>query len=227
MSTPKETIIQVKDLSYSFKEGTETREVLHKISENFNSGEIVIITGPSGSGKTTLLKLIGGLRTIQQGSIRIAGQELRQANKKELTNVRRNIGFIFQTHHLLSSLNIVQNVMMPLAYDRKENSRSARKKASDLLRDIGLGEHLHKTPELLSGGQKQRVAIARALVHKPRIVLADEPTASLDGNTGREIVNILEKLARASNATILLVTHDPRIHDVADRIIKLEDGRIQ
>ncbi len=187
-------------------------------------GEIVIITGPSGSGKTTLLKLIGGLRTVQSGSIVVSGQPLEKASKEDLVRVRREIGFIFQAHHLLASLNTVQNVMMPLSFNRKETGRSAREKAVAMLERVGLGEHLEKLPSHLSGGMKQRVAVARALIHEPKIVLADEPTAALDGTTGREVVNLLQDLAREAGATIVLVTHDPRIFDVADRLVKLEDG---
>jgi len=202
------------------------KEVLHGISMDFFPGEIVIITGPSGSGKTTLLKLIGGLRTVQEGSTVVDGRALEEASKEDLAAVRREIGFIFQAHHLLGSLSVLQNVMMPLSFDRRMTARQAREIAAAMLQRVGLEEHMHKLPAQLSGGQKQRVAVARALVHQPRIVLADEPTASLDGKTGREVVEMLEVLARESGAAILLVTHDPRIFDVADRIVTLEDGRM-
>lgn len=219
-----ESLISVRELRHSFEEGGHRYEVLHGVSEEFLPGEIVIITGPSGSGKTTLLKLIGGLRTVQSGSIVVAGQALEKASKLELVRVRRQIGFIFQAHHLLASLNIVQNVMMPLSFNKKETSKSARAKAIAMLEKVGLGEHLAKLPAQLSGGMKQRVAVARALIHDPKIVLADEPTASLDGTTGREVVNLLQALSREAGATIVLVTHDNRIFDVADRLVTLEDG---
>ncbi|MEM8549742.1 MAG: ATP-binding cassette domain-containing protein [Verrucomicrobiota bacterium] len=220
-------IIRVSKLHYAFEEGGGMKEVLHGISADFAPGEIVIIMGPSGSGKTTLLKLIGGLRTVQQGSIEVEGQRLEAAKKEELVQVRRKIGFIFQNHHLIESLSVVQNVMMPLSFFPKETGRSAREKALAILDQVGLTEHAHKKPGQLSGGQKQRVAIARALVHQPKIVLADEPTASLDGKTGREVVDLIEQLAKEASATILLVTHDNRIVDVADRIIELEDGQVR
>jgi len=225
-ATEKTAIIHVKSLRYSFAEGEGMKEVLHGISMDFFPGEIVIITGPSGSGKTTLLKLIGGLRTVQEGSIVVDGRALEEASKEDLVAVRREIGFIFQAHHLLGSLSVLQNVMMPLSFDRRMTARQAREIAAAMLQRVGLEEHMHKLPAQLSGGQKQRVAVARALVHQPRIVLADEPTASLDGKTGREVVEMLEVLARESGAAILLVTHDPRIFDVADRIVTLEDGRM-
>lgn len=220
-------VIRIQGLRYSFREGESTKEVLHGITADFLTGEIVIITGPSGSGKTTLLKLIGGLRTVQKGSIDVRGQLLEKARRRDLVAVRRDIGFIFQAHHLLASLTSVQNVMMPLTFNPRETPRSARAKAVDMLRRVGLGDHLDKYPSQLSGGQKQRVAVARALIHRPSIILADEPTASLDGKTGREVVDLLETLAREAGATIILVTHDQRILDVADRIIALEDGTIQ
>ncbi|MDP0496976.1 MAG: ATP-binding cassette domain-containing protein [Verrucomicrobiota bacterium JB024] len=220
----QEPIIRVKDLHYSFREGEGMKEVLHGVSADFYPGEIVIIMGPSGSGKTTFLKLLGGLRTVQKGSIEIDGQQLEKGRKEDLVQVRRKIGFIFQNHHLIASLSVAQNVMMPLSFNPKETARSARPQALDILKQVGLSEHVEKKPSQLSGGQKQRVAIARALVHQPRIVLADEPTASLDGKTGREVVDHIHRLAKQSGATILLVTHDSRILDVADRIIELEDG---
>ncbi len=219
-----EPIIRIKDLRYSFREGNGMKEVLHGVSADFYPGEIVIITGPSGSGKSTLLKLVGGLRTVQEGSIEVRGRSLANAKKEDLVQVRRQIGFIFQNHHLIASLSVTQNVMMPLSFDPKMTARKARPQAVEILEQVGLGEHVNKKPSQLSGGQQQRVAIARALVHKPKIVLADEPTASLDGKTGRDIVNHIQRLAKQFGSTILLVTHDTRILDVADRIVELEDG---
>ena len=220
-------IIRVSDLHYSFREGDGMKEVLHGISADFRRGEIAIIMGPSGSGKTTFLKLIGGLRTVQEGSIEVEGQPLEKARKEELVQVRRKIGFIFQNHHLIASLSVCQNVMMPMSFFPKETGRTAREKALAILDQVGLAEHVEKKPGQLSGGQKQRVAIARALVHQPKIVLADEPTASLDGKTGREVVDHIQRLAKQFDSTILLVTHDNRIVDVADRIIELEDGQMR
>lgn len=222
-----EPIISVRNLHHSFAEGESTKEVLHDVTVDFFPGEICLIMGPSGSGKTTFLKLIGGQRTIQKGSIRVEDLELAHTDPQDLVGVRRKIGFIFQDHHLISSLTTLQNVQLPLSFDRRENAASSRKRAVELLARVGLGEHLHKYPTHLSGGQAQRVAIARALVRHPRIILADEPTAALDGQTGREVVDILRNLARKEGCAVLLVTHDTRIVDVADRIINLVDGVLQ
>lgn len=220
------TVIQIRDIRYTFGQGEVQQEVLHGVNADFYEGQISIIVGPSGSGKTTLLKLIAGLRTIQQGSIEIEGQRLEKAKQSELVKVRRNIGFIFQSHHLIGSLSVTQNVMMPLTFVPKMNARKARERALEILKEVDLIEHAEKRPEQLSGGQQQRVAIARALVHRPSIILADEPTASLDGTTGREVVSYLQHLCKEFNNTIVLVTHDNRILDVADRLVTLVDGRL-
>lgn len=222
-----ETIISVKDLHHSFAEGETIKEVLHGVSVDFHPGEICLIMGPSGSGKTTFLKLIGGQRTIQQGSIRVEDLELAHTDPQDLVAVRRKIGFIFQDHHLISSLSVLQNVQLPLSFDRRETAASSRRRAAALLERVGLKEHLQKRPGHLSGGQAQRVAIARALIRQPRIILADEPTAALDGQTGREVVGIIQDLARKEGCAVLLVTHDTRIVDVADRVINLVDGVLQ
>jgi putative ABC transport system ATP-binding protein len=223
---PDSSIIQVKDLHHSFTEGLTSKEVLHGVSAGFARGEVCLIMGPSGSGKTTLLKLIGGQRALQQGSIVVDGQELFGARQRELVAVRRKIGFIFQAHHLIEALTVCQNVQLPLSFDPAETGASSRARALALLRRVGIEEHADKHPSHLSGGQKQRVAIARALIGHPAILLADEPTASLDGATGREVVNLLQRLAKESGCTIILVTHDTRILDIADRLIHLVDGRL-
>ncbi|GHC06255.1 ABC transporter ATP-binding protein [Cerasicoccus arenae] len=220
------SVIKISDLRYAFGHGETQQTVLHGITADFTQGEITIIAGPSGSGKTTLLKLVAGLRTIQEGSIEIDGQRIETAKQRELVAVRRNIGFIFQSHHLISSLSVVQNVMMPLTFDSKMTPGKARQRALDILGEVDLSDHVHKRPEQLSGGQKQRVAIARALVHQPAIILADEPTASLDGPTGREIVSHLQRLSKEFGNTIVMVTHDNRILDVADRLVTLVDGKL-
>jgi putative ABC transport system ATP-binding protein len=223
---PAAPLIRVRDLHYSFAEGPAKQDVLHGISAEFARGEICLIMGPSGSGKTTLLKLIGGQRAIQQGGIEVDGQELFGATQRDLVKVRRKIGFIFQAHHLIEALTVCQNVQLPLSFDKGETGKSSRKRAMELLKRVGIEEHADKHPSHLSGGQKQRVAIARALVRSPEIILADEPTASLDGATGREAVNLIQKLAKESGCTIILVTHDNRILDIADRLIHLVDGRL-
>ncbi|MEO0793680.1 MAG: ATP-binding cassette domain-containing protein [Verrucomicrobiota bacterium] len=220
------SIISIKDLHYTFGSGETKQEVLHGITSEFYEGQISIIVGPSGSGKTTLLKLVAGLRTIQEGSIEIEGKCLETSSQNELCNVRRGIGFIFQNHHLIGSLDVTQNVMMPLTFDPKMTGPKARERALEILAEVDLTDHANKLPSQLSGGQKQRVAIARALVHRPGIILADEPTASLDGATGREVVSHLQRLSKEFGNTIVMVTHDNRILDVADRLVTLVDGKL-
>ncbi len=221
-----ETVVQIQNLSHFFGEGKLRKQILFDIDLILNSGEVIILKGPSGSGKTTLLTLMGGLRSAQSGSLKVLGEELVGANKNKLVETRRNIGYIFQSHNLLSSLTAKQNVQMSLElHDGLKNSE-IESRAIALLSSVGLEEHIDYHPQNLSGGQKQRVAIARALVSQPKIVLADEPTAALDSKSGRNIVELMQQLAREQGCTILIVTHDNRILDVADRIIELEDGRI-
>lgn len=226
MNTAQEPVIRIRDLHYAFGTGELRQEVLHGINLDVEPGKITFLMGPSGSGKTTLLKLMAGLRTVQQGSLVVDGVALESAKPMELVYARRKIGFIFQNHHLISSLNITQNVMMPLTFIPGLMAAEAKARAEQILREVGLGDHLHKKPEHLSGGQQQRVAIARALVHEPRLVLADEPTASLDGATGREVIGHLQRLCKERSGTVVLVTHDDRITDIADNIVELVDGHL-
>src|SRR5262249_35711234 len=221
-----EAAIQVRNVNHHFGAGPLRKQILFDISADIFPGEIVINTGPSGSGKTTMLTLVCGLRTLQEGSIRTLGTELKAASAKTMVRVRRNIGFIFQAHNLLESLTACQNVQMGLQTDKTVSAHVSRRRAVEMLTAVGLGERVDHYPSQLSGGQKQRVAIARALVRGPRIVLADEPTAALDKASGREVVDLLHNLAKEHGCAILMVTHDNRILDVADRILTLEDGRI-
>lgn len=184
------------------------------------------MTGPSGSGKTTLLTLVGGLRSAQEGSLTILGQEMRGTRKRQLMQVRRQIGYIFQAHNLLTFLTAKQNVRMSLELHNKYLEQDMDGLATNILNAVGLGDRIDYYADSLSGGQKQRVAIARALASHPKIVLADEPTASLDKKSGRDVVEIMQRLAKEQDCTILLVTHDNRILDIADRIIHMEDGRL-
>ncbi|MBV9389358.1 MAG: DevA family ABC transporter ATP-binding protein [Chroococcidiopsidaceae cyanobacterium CP_BM_ER_R8_30] len=221
-----ESLISIKNLKHFFGQGVLQKQVLFNIDLEVSAGEIVIMTGPSGSGKTTLLTLIGGLRSVQKGSLRVFGQELYGASKHELIQVRRHIGYIFQAHNLLKFLTALQNVQMSMELHEDISLQEARARSAAMLATVGLAERSHYYPENLSGGQKQRVAIARALVSHPQLVLADEPTASLDSQSGRDVVNLMQYLAREQGCTILMVTHDNRILDVADRIIDMEDGRV-
>jgi putative ABC transport system ATP-binding protein len=173
-----------------------------------------------------LLTLVGGLRSIQVGSLKLLGNELRGAPNSQLVKIRRNIGYIFQTHNLLPFLTARQNVQMALEASKKIPDSDAKSKSESILHSVGLGKHLNAHPHQLSVGQKQRVAIARAIVSHPKLILADEPTASLDSKTGRDVVEIMYRLAKEYGCSILMVTHDNRILDVADRQIHMEDGRL-
>jgi putative ABC transport system ATP-binding protein len=184
------------------------------------------MTGPSGSGKTTLLTLVGGLRSVQFGSLQVLGQELYGATAKQLTQARRHHGYIFQAHNLHGSLTALENVRMGLELHPNFSISEMQARSAAMLEQVGLGDRLNYYPDDLSGGQKQRVAIARALVSHPKIVLADEPTAALDSKSGRDVVNLMQALAKEQGCTILLVTHDNRILDIADRIVDMEDGRL-
>ena len=218
--------VVVDNLSHAFGQGEMRREVLQNISFSIEPGEVVLLTGPSGCGKTTLLTLIGALRTVQQGQVSVLGQALDGAGRRRRQQVRRRIGMIFQGHNLLRCLTAEQNVQMGADLLPDLSYRARRDEARQWLRAVGLEDHMAKVPHDLSGGQKQRVAIARALAAKPRLLLADEPTAALDSRTGREVVELLRRLAREQSCAVLMVTHDPRIVDVADRLLQMEDGRL-
>jgi putative ABC transport system ATP-binding protein len=222
----REAPIRVSGLNHSSGKGELKKQILFDVSTEIQAGEIVIVTGPSGSGKTTMLTLVGALRSAQEGSVQILGEELRDARPKTLEKVRKQIGFIFQQHNLLGALTAVQNVELGLRASGKYKRPEMRRRARDMLASVGLKERIHHKPDQLSGGQRQRVAIARALVSEPAMLLADEPTASLDKKSGREVVDHMKRLAREKETTILLVTHDNRILDIADRIVHLEDGRL-
>jgi len=219
-------VISIQKLNHYFGQGELRKQALFDINLEIMPGEIVIMTGPSGSGKTTLLSLMGGLRSAQEGSLKILGQEICGASKQQLTQLRRDIGYIFQAHNLMSFLTAKQNVRMSLELHDRYLSQDLDAKATVMLESVGLGKRVDYYPENLSGGQKQRVAIARALVSHPKIVLADEPTAALDKKSGRDVVEIMQRLAKEQGCTILLVTHDNRILDIADRIVYMEDGRL-
>ncbi len=220
------SVINVKNLRYSYGTGALRREALKGVDLEIKKGEIVILTGPSGSGKTTLLTIVGGLRNAFDGSVEVLGKQMIGANENTRVTLRKHIGFIFQQHNLLKSLTALQNVCMALELRDGFNEQNRQRTATEILESVGLSDFLHKKPDELSGGQKQRISVARSLVAKPDIILADEPTASLDKQNGQEIVHILKQLAREQGTTILLVTHDYRILDVADRSLILEDGEI-
>ena len=217
--------LKVAGLNHWFGHGELAKQVLFDNQLEVTRGEIVIMTGPSGSGKTTILTLIGGLRTIQAGSVRVMGQEMSGLAPASLVAMRRKIGFIFQAHNLFPSLTAFQNVRMALELEDL-SAEEMRQRGEEMLTLLGLGHRVHYKPAALSGGQRQRVAIARALVNRPPLVLADEPTAALDKQSGRDVVELLKKLSREQKTTILMVTHDNRILDIADRIVNMVDGHI-
>lgn len=220
----KEPVISIKHINHYYGKGILKRQILFDINLDIYPGEIVIMTGPSGSGKTTLLSLIGGLRSVQEGSLQFLGVELYRASQKKLVNIRRKIGYIFQAHNLLEFLTARQNVQMAVELNKYISQEEAIAKSEGILKAVGLGERINYYPENLSGGQKQRIAIARALVNNPPLVLADEPTAALDKQSGRDVVELMQHLAKDKGTSILLVTHDNRILDIADRIVEMEDG---
>ena len=218
--------IYIHNLNHYFGKGQLKKQALFDISLEIQAGEIIIMTGPSGSGKTTLLTICGGLRSAQEGSVKVLGKELAGASAKQLTIARRKHGYIFQAHNLHGSLTALQNVKMGLEVHTHISTQEMHQKSMEILEIVGLTERVNYYPDDLSGGQKQRVAIARALVNQPKIVLADEPTAALDKKTGRDVVDIMQKLAKEQGCTILMVTHDNRILDIADRIVYMEDGKL-
>jgi len=218
--------VELHGITFAYGEGELRRAVLREVDISIAPGEIVLLTGPSGSGKTTLLTLIGALRAMQDGSARVLGQELAGANESVRVLLRRRIGFIFQNHNLLGFLTARQNVAMSMELDGSRSESERLTRAGEMLTAVGLTDHMEKRPSQLSGGQRQRVAVARALAGEPGLILADEPTAALDKASGMEVVKLLRELAKTQGVPILLVTHDPRILDIADRVVAMEDGRI-
>ncbi len=219
--------IAVRSVSHHFGTGEARKQVLFENELEVRQGEIVIMTGQSGSGKTTLLTLIGTLRQVQQGELWVLGQPLHDCPTAQLVKLRQRLGFIFQAHNLFSSLTALENVRMALELTRHRlNRQQANERCTAMLQAVGIGDRIHYRPKGLSGGQKQRVAVARGLVHEPDILLADEPTAALDEEAGRKVVTLFQEQAKQRGTAIVIVTHDNRILDVADRIVKMDFGRI-
>ena len=220
-----EPAIDIRGLGHSFGEGEARKQVLFDNDLEVAAGELVILTGPSGSGKTTLLTLIGALRTVQSGSMRVLGRDLERLDDAGLVRHREDVGFIFQHHNLFPALDAYENVRMAHGLRRLER-KERQEQSRAILARLGLAERMHARPQQLSGGQRQRVAIARALVCKPRLILADEPTAALDHEASREVIALFGELVREEGATIVMVTHDSRLLDAANRIVRMIDGRI-
>ncbi|NKB73605.1 MAG: ATP-binding cassette domain-containing protein [Synechococcus sp. s2_metabat2_7] len=218
-------VIVANGLTHSYGEGELKNEILHQLDFRVLAKEVTLLVGPSGSGKSTLLTLIGALRSVESGSLHVLGRQLLGASENELVAIRRRIGFIFQSHNLVASLTVLQNVQLLLQL-AEPDPKLRQERAKAMLDAVGLSERLHHFPDELSGGQRQRVAIARALAPEPDLVLADEPTASLDSKSGQDVVELLGDLCRRRSSAVLLVTHDLRLLKDADRIWGIEDGRI-
>jgi putative ABC transport system ATP-binding protein len=217
--------IRTEGLKFAYGEGTSRFNVLFDISIEVPPGQLAVLTGPSGSGKTTLLTLMGGLRTLQGGSVEVLGREISGLSSSELVPVRRDIGFIFQMHNLFDSLSATENVRMSLELGNRSRAEN-QQAAQEMLKRLGLGHRLNSKPRALSGGQRQRVAIARALANRPKLILADEPTAALDKESTRTVVALFKQMTVETGAAVLMVTHDHRIIELADRLIHMVDGRI-
>jgi putative ABC transport system ATP-binding protein len=219
--------IQVQNVRKEFGKGRTTVAAVRDVSLQVKPGEVVLILGPSGSGKTTLLSMMGCILTPTRGEITIGGARIQGLSEEQLAQLRRkHIGFVFQSFNLLRSLTAEENVLVALNLNRVKG-QAARKAAKRILTEVGLGERLDFLPADLSGGEKQRVSIARAVVNHPQLVLADEPTGNLDSEAGKKIGSILRDLARERQAAVVIVTHDNRIENMADRILYLEDGMIK
>jgi putative ABC transport system ATP-binding protein len=218
-------VVRVDRVSHHYGEGESRNQVLFENNLEIGAGQLTIMTGPSGSGKTTLLTLIGALRSLQHGEIEVLGRGVAGLSKAELVETRRNIGFIFQMHNLFDSLSAYENVKMAMQLGGCP-AEAMRARGTAILARLGLAHRVDYVPKALSGGQRQRVAIARALVNRPRLILADEPTAALDKDSSRTVVDLLKELAAEDGSSIIMVTHDSRILDVADRIVNMVDGRI-
>lgn len=227
LSSDMEPVLDIKNVIHTFSSASQEQAVLRSISLELIPAEFVLLSGPSGCGKTTLLTLIGGMRSLQRGSIRLFGNELYNADRSQRAKLRSMIGMIFQSHHLISFLSAEENIV--LAMDASHGNKSEREKqrrARQLLAELGLGEKARALPKQLSGGQRQRVAIARALACEPKLLIADEPTASLDATNGRLIMELLKKLVDEQGLSILMTSHDQRLYRYANRIIKIDDGRL-
>lgn len=218
--------IELNSLNHWFGSGDARKQAVFDVSLAIKPGSLTILMGPSGSGKTTVLTLMGCLRDVQDGSVQLLGKELNGAKERQQVMLRRRLGFIFQAHNLHDSLSAEQNVIMGLQVHGPGDSAAQLLAARHMLGLVGLADRAAYFPAKLSGGQKQRVAIARALVSNPDIIFADEPTAALDKESGQTVVEMLKALGEQRGTTTVMVTHDNRILDLADRIITLEDGRV-
>ncbi len=226
MGPVSETVLAVHDVTKVFEEGSQRVEVLRGVSLDVKKGEVLALEGPSGSGKTTLLSIMGCILTPTAGSVTVAGRKVRHEETAHLRAVRReSIGFVFQQYNLFPALSALENVEYALNV-KGLHGRAADKEATRVLQRVGLGDRLNFLPRDLSGGQKQRVAIARALAGSPRVILADEPTANLDTAVGAQVLQLFRGLAKEEGKGLVIVTHDPKVREVADRVVGIRDGRL-
>jgi putative ABC transport system ATP-binding protein len=226
MGSDLRNAVEITHLNHWYGSGDTRRLVLRGLSLTVEAGKTTFLMGPSGCGKTTLLTLVGALRSVMEGSVKVLGRELNGADESVLVETRRRCGFVFQNHNLHRSLTVLQNVKMGLEVKGEAGCTDAGDRCMEVIAAVGLSDHAAKFQDQISGGQKQRAAIARALVGKPDLLLADEPTAALDSKTGREVIELMQALAAARGMTVMMVTHDTRILDIADRIVEMEDGYI-
>lgn len=227
MTTNNDTLIQIDGISKKYHRGHETITAVHDVSLSISKGELLAIVGPSGSGKTTLTHIIGGLTRPSVGTIEVRGRSLRGRSDKALSEYRNaEVGFIFQNFSLLPYYSALENVMIPLIVAKNISPKKRRERATQYLRLVGLEKRMNQRADELSGGERQRVSIARALVNNPSIIIADEPTGSLDSVRGNEIMTILQNLSHKKGITVLMVTHDEVLAARADRIIHIHDGKI-
>lgn len=217
---------RAENVIMEFPSGAERLRVLHGVSLDIPFGAMTFLVGPSGSGKTTMLSILSGTLSPTSGAVEVMGERLDQMHDGALVRFRRRrIGFIFQQYNLIGTLTAAENAAIPLIADGVK-SDAAIDAAKAVLGDLGLADHAWKLPRQLSGGQQQRVAIARALVHKPALIVCDEPTAALDAEAGQAVMRLLEDAAKSPDRAVLVVTHDDRIYRFADRILQIEDGRL-
>ncbi len=220
-------LIQIQNLRKEFNEGASTRMVIHDINIEFSEGEFIVLLGQSGSGKSTLLNLISGIEKPTAGTVLIKNTAITELSERACTLFRRdNIGFIFQFFNLIATLTVLENITLPLELAGKKG-KELEKLGLSLLEKVGLADRYNAFPDQLSGGQQQRVAIARALVHQPMLLLADEPTGNLDEETGGKVLNLLLELTRGANKTLIMATHNPGIASLANRVLRMQDGRLQ
>lgn len=220
-------IVEIQNVVKEYSLGSTVVQALRGVSLTVDQGEFISIAGPSGSGKTTLLNLIGCVDTATRGLVQVAGKNTARMSERKLTELRLNtLGFIFQSFNLVSVLTLFQNVEFPLLLQNKLNKQERRARVEALLEQVGLLSHMKHRPSELSGGQRQRVAIARALVTDPLIVLADEPTANLDSQTGQAILDLMKSLNRQKGTTFIFSTHDYRVMRYANAVVRLDDGQV-